>query len=36
MPNQNLSDKEIGQYLKFFHWVDSQPAGTAAPAAAGH
>lgn len=25
MPNQNLADKEINQYLKYFHWIDSQP-----------
>ncbi|HXM82391.1 MAG TPA: multicopper oxidase domain-containing protein [Burkholderiales bacterium] len=30
MPNQNLSDAEIRQYIKYFHWFDSQPAGTAA------
>jgi nitrite reductase (NO-forming) len=24
MPNQNLSDAEIGQYLKYFKWIDSQ------------
>ncbi len=29
MPNQNLSDAEIKQYLKYFHWIDSQPAGAA-------
>jgi nitrite reductase (NO-forming) len=28
MPNQNLSDEEIANYLKFFHWSDAQPAGT--------
>ena len=28
MPNQNLSDEEVRQYLKYFHWVDAQPAGT--------
>lgn len=26
MPNQNLSDAEVSQYLKYFHWADSQPA----------
>ena len=30
MPNQSLSDAEIRQYLKYFHWIDSQPAGAAA------
>ncbi|HJV87394.1 MAG TPA: multicopper oxidase domain-containing protein [Noviherbaspirillum sp.] len=34
MPNQNLSDKEINGLIKYFHWVDSNPA-TPAPAAAG-
>ena len=24
MPNQNLSDAEIRQYLKYFHWADEQ------------
>jgi nitrite reductase (NO-forming) len=22
MPNQNLSDAEIGEYIKYFHWAD--------------
>ena len=35
MPNQNLSDEEIVNYLKFFHWADAQPAGTMKPTA-GH
>jgi nitrite reductase (NO-forming) len=26
MPNQSLSDAEIKQYLKYFHWIDAQPA----------
>jgi len=30
MPNQSLSDAEIRQYIKYFHWIDSQPAGGAA------
>ncbi len=25
MPNQSLSDAEIRQYLKYFHWIDAQP-----------
>ena len=29
MPNQSLSDAEIGQYIKYFHWIDSRPAGMA-------
>jgi nitrite reductase (NO-forming) len=36
MPNQNLSDAEIQQYLKYFRWVDSQPPGTVTSGAAGH
>ena len=28
MPNQNLSDAEIRQYIKYFHWYDAQPAGS--------
>ena len=33
MPNQSLSDAETRQYLKYFHWIDAQPAG--APKAQG-
>ena len=29
MPNQSLSDAEIKQYLKYFQWIDAQPAGAA-------
>jgi len=36
MPNQNLSDKEIDQYLKYFHWVDSQPEGSIHSAEGSH
>jgi len=36
MPNQNLTDAEIKQYLKYFEWIDAQPAGAVKPAAAGH
>jgi nitrite reductase (NO-forming) len=35
MPNQNLGAPEIQQYLKYFHWYDAQPAGTA-QASGGH
>jgi nitrite reductase (NO-forming) len=35
MPNQSLTDAEIKQYIKYFHWADSQPAG-AATAQGGH
>ena len=30
MPNQNLDDAEIAQYVKYFHWFDAQPAPVAA------
>jgi len=36
MPNQNLSDAEVKEYIKYFQWYDSQPAGAVKPAAAGH
>jgi nitrite reductase (NO-forming) len=36
MPNQQLSDAEIQQYLKYFHWIDAQPAGAVAAPMAGH
>jgi nitrite reductase (NO-forming) len=36
MPNQNLSDSEIRQYLRYFHWFDAQPKGTATSSSAGH
>jgi nitrite reductase (NO-forming) len=35
MPNQSLSDVEIKQYIKYFHWIDAQPA-PQAKAAGGH
>jgi nitrite reductase (NO-forming) len=35
MPNQSLTDAEIKQYIKYFHWIDSQPAG-AVTAHGGH
>jgi nitrite reductase (NO-forming) len=28
MPNQGLTDAEIRQYLRYFHWIDAQPAGS--------
>ena len=28
MPNQSLGDAEIKQYLKYFQWIDAQPAGS--------
>jgi nitrite reductase (NO-forming) len=36
MPNQNLSGAEIKQFIQYFHWADSQPAGTAQSAGGGH
>ena len=36
MPNQNLSDTEIRQYIKYFHWIDAQPAGAVAAGGSGH
>ena len=35
MPNQNLSDAEVRQLLRYFQWADAQPAGSLKPAA-GH
>ena len=35
MPNQSLGDAEIKQYIKYFQWIDAQPAGSM-KAAAGH
>jgi nitrite reductase (NO-forming) len=35
MPNQNLSDAEVKQYISFFRWFDSQPPGSA-QAGGGH
>jgi nitrite reductase (NO-forming) len=36
MPNQSLSDAEIRQYIKYFHWIDAQPAGSVKTSAGGH
>jgi nitrite reductase (NO-forming) len=36
MPNQNLSDKEIRQYLAYLRWADAQPAGRIKPSGAQH
>ncbi len=35
MPNQNLSDTEVRQYIRYFHWYDAQPAGSV-QASGGH
>jgi nitrite reductase (NO-forming) len=29
MPNQSLSDAEIKQYIRYFHWIDANPDATA-------
>jgi nitrite reductase (NO-forming) len=36
MPNQNLSDQEVQQYLKYFQWYDAQPAGSVQSGGGGH
>ena len=36
MPNQSLSDVEIRRYIKYFHWVDSQPTSAATAAKGAH
>ncbi len=36
MPNQNLSDAEIRQFIRYFHWIDSQPAGAVSAGGSGH
>jgi nitrite reductase (NO-forming) len=36
MPNQNLTDAEIRQYIKYFHWYDAQPAGSVQSSGGGH
>ena len=36
MPNQNLGDAEIDEYIKYFHWVDAQPAAVLHGADASH
>lgn len=36
MPNQSLNDTEIRQYIKYFHWIDAQPAGSLKASSAGH
>jgi len=35
MPNQNLTDAEVREYIKYFQWYDAQPAGSVKKAA-GH
>jgi len=36
MPNQNLSDAEIRQFIRYLKWVDAQPAGSLSAGGAGH
>ena len=36
MPNQNLSDAEVRQYLRYFHWFDAQSGAPAISGGAGH
>ena len=36
MPNQGLTDAEIKEFIKYFHWYDAQPAGSVRPAEHGH
>jgi nitrite reductase (NO-forming) len=36
MPNQSLTDVEVRQYLKYFHWIDEQPAGSVQASSGGH
>ena len=36
MPNQSLGDAEIRQYLKYFEWIDKQPAGAVKAQSGGH
>jgi hypothetical protein len=36
MPNQNLSDAEIRQYIMYFKWADAQPVGSLSSSGAGH
>ena len=36
MPNQNLTDAEVRQYLKYFQWYDVQFAGSVQSSGGGH
>jgi nitrite reductase (NO-forming) len=36
MPNQNLSAEEIRHFIRYFKWVDAQPAGALSAGGAGH
>ena len=36
MPNQSLTDAEVRQYIKYFHWIDAQPAGAVSSQEGGH
>ena len=36
MPNQNLSAEEIRHFIRYFKWVDAQPAGARSAGGAHH
>ena len=36
MPNQNLSEPEIRQYLEYFRWIDAHPGAAPSTGAGGH
>lgn len=36
MPNQNLSDAEIRQFIRYFQWADAHPAGSLSSSGVGH
>ncbi len=36
MPNQNLSDTEVRQYLQYFRWIDANPERAKTSSGAGH
>ena len=36
MPNQSLSDVEVNEYIKYFHWIDGNVATPKATAGTTH
>jgi nitrite reductase (NO-forming) len=36
MPNQNLSDAEVRQYIRYFKWAEAQPPGSLSSSGVGH
>jgi nitrite reductase (NO-forming) len=36
MPNQNLTEAEIREFIRYFHWADSQPQGVTGAEQMGH